>query len=136
MCCATVFPFSVDESRAKTSSQPSENKSSEGNTCNKDSNNEKTVESSERVSTDSVKVEVKEEFDVTRPSLNSCQQAPGGNLQPLHAANAKHSVCVWKNFISKYYSLHIIFRRKRIHFSMQTATGIISFDCTRSCVSD
>jgi hypothetical protein len=89
--CWTVFPFSVDESRAKNSTQ-TEKSSSEGNTCNKD--NEKTSQASERLSTESsVKVEViKQEPDATRPSLNSCQQAPGGNLQPIHAANAKHTV--------------------------------------------
>lgn len=92
--CATVFPFSVDESRAKNSTQSTENKSSEGNTCNKDSEKTSPVEVSERLSTESnVKVEIiKQEPDLTRTSLNSCQQAPGGNLQPLHAANAKHTV--------------------------------------------
>lgn len=46
-----------------------------------------------------MKVEViKQEPDLTRPSLNSCQQAPGGNLQPTHAANAKHTVNLKINF--------------------------------------
>lgn len=92
--CATVFPFSVDESRSKNSTQPPETKSSEGNMCNKESEKSSPAEISKRLSTESsVKVEIiKQDPDTTRPSLNSCQQAPGGNLLPVHAANAKHLV--------------------------------------------